>query len=183
MSESSHVTNPTCAGCPYLYVHENNSSIIKQGTKLAPFDRCCTASKRARKFRKNEAKRKIPVWCPNFKSPCALRVYGFISPEARFTHTLFARRDKYGDSPAVHRYGLRFEGTTENTPRVFWKLCRESTVLPTLPVRVDRYEVVEIDDGIKPVCFYLSEKGYRVESYFKTEDARKRSAMKEDNKK
>ena len=177
----TYLRYPTCSDCPNYYLHESNTALIKGGIRLQPFDRCCTALKRAHKFRKSEAKRKIPAWCPKRKIPCELRVYGFVSAEAWFTHSLFANRDKRLYSPLSAHYGLRYEGHTELTPQDFWKGRRKSSLLPALSTTVKLYEVVEIDDGLMPACFYLTENGYRLERFFKTEGARKRPAMREES--
>ena len=177
----TYLRYPSCTDCPNYFLHDGNTVMNKGGIRLHPFDRCCTALKRAHKFRKNEAKRKIPAWCPKRKSPCELRIYGFVSSEAWFAHVLFARKDRRLHSPIPSRYGLRYEGSTELAPQEFWKECCKGSLLPALPTTVKLYEVVEIDDGLMPVCFYRAEGGYRIEPLFKTADARKRAAMREES--
>ena len=89
-------------------------------------------------------------------------------------HALLAQNATY-EKPSTHRYGLLFEGKKEWTPKEFWKLCHEGIGRPKLPIQVSLYDVVEIDDGLKPVCFYLSRSGYKIECCFQSSEARKRS--------
>lgn len=174
-----NMTNPTCQMCDAHYHFEGKVSMELYGVMMQPCESYCVAGKRARRFRASDPKRKPPAWCPRRKSPCEFRIYGFISEQAMLMH-LFLASD-IGDTvnPYEHRYGLRYEGVTELTPKEFWRRLNDGGIKEVLPVPVQLYEIVEVDDGLKPVCFYRALSGYRVVSYFKTSDARKRTAYKE----
>lgn len=160
---------PTCADCACCFTHESGTTIIQNNVSLQPFAKYCTARKSPKLIRKSGMVRKVPSWCPKRKSPCDLRVYGFVNDEARRMQAFFS--DIYGKAsdPREYRYALRFAGSIDLTPREFWRRCNESGEDLKLPTDVKLYEVVEIDDGLRPVCFYRTERGYRIETLFKTE--------------
>lgn len=168
--------NPTCPLCDAYYHFEGKEPMKLHGAMMHPYESYCIAGKRARRFRKSDPKRKPPAWCPKRKSPCEFRIYGFVSENAWLLHLLFARDGGDAADPLAHRYGLRYEGVTELTPKEFWQRRSIIDSEVSLPVSVQLYEVVEIDDGLKPVCFYKSQKGYRIVPYFRAADARKREA-------
>ena len=175
------LTNPLCPLCEAHYHYEGHAPMIMYGTMMNPYECYCIAGKRARQFRSTDPKRKPPLWCPKRKNPCELRIYGFISENERLMHSFLAREDDDTMFPAERRYGLRYEGTIPLTPREFWHRwnCGDGEI--ALPVQVRRYEVVEIDDGLNPVCFYNSQSGYRIDPLFKTSDARTRTAYQEES--
>ena len=173
------LTNPTCPMCDAHYQFKGKVSMELYGATMQPHECYCIAGKRARRFRGSDPKRKPPAWCPRRKSPCELRVYGFVSENAMLMHSFLASDNGDAADPSAYRYGLRYEGVTSLTPKEFWRRRNAGDVKGVLPVSVQQYEIVEIDDGLKPVCFYKSQRGYRVVSYFKSSDARKRTAYNE----
>lgn len=173
------LTNPVCPLCDAHYHYEGHSAMKQYGTMMHPYECYCIAGKRARRFHGSDPKRKPPTWCPRRKSPCELRVYGFISEKEKLMHSFLAREGDDAMNPPERRYGLRYEGVIDLTPKEFWRRWNVSGDEIALPVDVRLYEVVEIDDGLKPVYFYNSQKGYRVDSYFKGTDARTRTAYEE----
>ena len=173
---AEQVAAPACWRCEAnCYYHETVSK-YQNGVMMHTGDRFCLGGKHARKFRSRDPKHKPPTWCPKRKTPCELRVYSFISNEAYIMHILFARIEKLSAEPSDYRYGLRYEGSTELTPQEFWKESHQGIGRPALPVTVGLYDVVEIDDGLEPVCFYLSDTGYRIAPFFRTVEARARTA-------
>ena len=72
--------------------------------------------------------------------------------------------------PSGHAYALTYEGHTEQTPKAFWEQRENDREL--LGVEIYHQNVVEIDDGLAPVCFFKANKGYRVVTTFNTEVAR-----------
>ena len=176
MKELPH---PICPLCDAHYHYEGRSAMKMHGTMMYPYECYCIAGKRARRFGGSDPKRKPPTWCPRRKSPCELRIYGFISENERLLHTLLSRDSGDATSPSERRYGLRYEGVTDLTPREFWHRWNSGDGEVALPVEVKLYEVVEIDDGLNPVCFYNSQTGYCIEPFFKGNDARTRKACEE----
>ncbi len=76
--------------------------------------------------------------------------------------------------PKGRRYALKQESHTDLTPRQFWEQCRYESGAEPLSVEVSLHDVVEIDDGLKPVFFYKTGQGYRMVSYFDAEIGKKR---------
>jgi len=170
---------PTCMDCPHQFLHDGRTALIKKNVSLQPFERYCMAAKRPKQIRKSGLMKKPPSWCPKLKNPCELRVYGFVDDETRRMHTFFS--DLYGKSgrPNESRYMLRFAGTTDMSPREFWRRCNDCGTELGLPTDVQMCEVVEIDDGLRPVCFYYTEHGYQIETLFKPERVQHGSKSKE----
>lgn len=160
---------PTCMDCSSRFTHEGRSAIIQNNVSLQPFAKYCTARKRPKLICKSGVVGKLPSWCPKRKSPCDLRVYGFVNDEARRMQAFFSEIYGKASSPREDRYAMRFKGSIDLTPREFWRRCHESGENLKLPTEVRLYEVVEIDDGLRPVCFYRTERGFRIETLFKTE--------------
>lgn len=68
---------------------------------------------------------------------------------------------------------MRYEGTTDLTASQFQRELRERSVHEILGIVVHTEEVVEIDDGLNPYCFYFSgERFMPYVIYFKGERAR-----------
>ena len=172
------VKMPTCFDCDAAYLHMGRME-ERDGVLMNPHERYCTGGKRPRRFRSSDTTRKPPKWCPRRKSPCEVRVYGFVSDDERDMHYFFARL-RGERSPSENSYGLRCQTTTTLSPKAFWReLLAGKTAKELLALDVALYEIVEIDDGIKPVCFYHTCKGYRVESLFKPKKTRERTAVPE----
>lgn len=177
--QDNKLSYPTCVGCHGDYRHTKAATMHQYGATMHLGDHFCIEGKRARKFHRSDPKSRCPEWCPKRKDPCELRVYGFINEDERAMHSFYC--DHFSDAPESRRYGVRYEGTTPLTPQKFWGQY-SSGVDVSLPHEVALYEVLEIDDGIKPVYFYRSTNGFRIESYFKGEDARSRKAMTTTNR-
>lgn len=170
---------PTCMDCPCRLEFAERTSRILNGTRLQPFEKYCTAARHPKLIRKSNLMKKPPSWCPRLKSPCELRVYGFIDDEARQIHSFFTNLYGNEGDPRESRCAVRFEGTIDLTAREFWRRCNKYGADLELPTDVKLYEVVEIDDGLRPVCFYHAATGYRLATHFKPERVRKCTGNKE----
>ena len=102
-----------------------------------------------------------------------------IDDEARQMHSFFTNLYGNEGDPRESRYAVRFEGTIDLTAREFWRRCNKYGADLELPTDVKLYEVVEIDDGLRPVCFYHAATGYRLATHFEPERVRKRAGNKE----
>ena len=171
------VTLPTCAGC-VGFVSCFKTGMEVRGVKLSPGCRYCVWE-RPRRFSGKAANPRTPDWCPRRKNPCELRIYDFKSTRDRTMHTLFACETGKAASPEPRRYAVAYEGQTELTPRSFWVACNQVPAVELIGQEVRRYAIVEIDDGIRPYCFYKSEMHFVPLPYFKTETARN-NAMEDD---
>lgn len=165
---------PTCHGCSRNYRHRSETPMKDRGVTMYPGGHYCIAGKCAHRFSAKDPVTRVPKWCPKRKSPCELRIYGFINEQARMMHT-FLSDDLKGDKhPSEHHYGLRFETAVDLTPHEFWRRVRKGEEL-SLPTETRLFEIVELDDGLTSACFYLTRTGYRIEPLFRSADARQRS--------
>ena len=171
---TERVVAPACWRCDKEFYYDGPVSRYQRGVLMHPGDRFCLGGKRARKFRARDPKCKPPEWCPKRKSPCELRVYGFLDEESRQMQAFFSRLHGPEHTPSNDRYGVRFAGTTDWTPKQFWAICNEYGADLKLPVIIEPFEIVEIDDGFKSVCFYRNYEGFRLLRYFDTAEMRKR---------
>lgn len=76
-------------------------------------------------------------------------------------------------SPSAFRYAVRYEGHTDLAPYEFFECCNEKSDDEILGAAVQHYDVVEIDDGIKPAFFYKTEHGYELLFSFDAKIAKK----------
>ena len=65
------------------------------------------------------------------------------------------------------------EGHTDLAPYEFFECCNEKSDDEILGAAVQHYDVVEIDDGIKPAFFYKTEHGYELLFSFDAKTAKK----------
>ena len=161
---------PTCAGCPHDLYFGERSAKHQYGVTMHPGERFCTCGKRARKFKRGDPKVKVPEWCPRRKNPCELRIYEFTDSGAWYLYNSLCRALKKEIDPNGFAYSIVYEGHTEVTPKAFWEHCNNDREL--LGVEIHHLNVVEIDDGLKPICFFKAENGYRVLVAFNTAAAR-----------
>ena len=163
---------PICAECRH-YLRFSESLPKKQhGVMMRSGDRFCLGSKKARRFGKNDPKLYVPSWCPKRKTPCELRVYGFKNPGEAAMHSSLSLSLGSAISPEGRRYAVEFERTVNFTPREFWNDCQSKSDTKLLGFPVLQYHVVEVDDGLRPVCFYKVDGGYRIARFFDTARAR-----------
>lgn len=65
------------------------------------------------------------------------------------------------------------EGTSPLSAKEFWRKLEIERDTELLGLPVELYSVVEIDDGLKPVCFYKTIDGYEPAPLFDRERAQK----------
>ena len=71
------------------------------------------------------------------------------------------------------QWSLTYEGHTDLAPYEFFECCNEKSDDEILGAAVQHYDVVEIDDGIKPAFFYKTEHGYELLFSFDAKIAKK----------
>lgn len=76
-------------------------------------------------------------------------------------------------SPSAFRYAVCYEGHIDLAPYEFFECCNEKSDDEILGAAVQHYDVVEIDDGIKPAFFYKTEHGYELLFSFDAKTAKK----------
>ena len=167
------VRKPTCFGCPHE-LHYNDPVPTKQfGVMMHIGERFCIGGKRARRFKGSDPKFYVPSWCPKRKSPCEVRIYTLKSARDRFLHDQLAQDLGHSFSPDGHRYALRAQTRTQMTPKEFWTRCSTEPCEDLLDIPVHCCEVVEIDDGLKPVFFYRTDWSYSLAGVFNAETAKR----------
>ena len=164
---------PTCADCPHNLQYMERLPIKKKGVTMHLGERFCVAGKRARKFKRSDPKTYVPSWCPMLKAPCELRIYGFKNQREWRMHRSMCAYLGEDTSPAAFRYAVRYEGHTDLAPYEFFECCNEKSDDEILGAAVQHYDVVEIDDGIKPAFFYKTEHGYELLFSFDAKIAKK----------
>lgn len=147
--------------------------IKKKGVTMHLGERFCVAGKRARKFKRSDPKTYVPSWCPRLKAPCELRIYGFKNQREWRMHRSMCAYLGEDTSPSAFRYAVRYEGHTDLAPYEFFECCNEKSDDEILGAAVQHYDVVEIDDGIKPAFFYKTEHGYELLFSFDAKTAKK----------
>lgn len=153
---------PVCQDCPHYLDY---TECTQQVPPTQAGERFCTCG-RKRRFGRRDPRRKAPVWCPRRKQPCVLRVYAFRSNADELMDAMLRRDLGSGFSPSAHRYALVQEQHINLTPAEFWKRIQTERTL--LPVTVRERWVIEIDDGLKPVCFIKTDSGYEALLFFDT---------------
>jgi hypothetical protein len=166
------IYKPTCHNRPcYLECKGDLPQKVK-GKTLLPGKRYCAGDKRIKAFRAGDPKVQAPSWCPLRKTPPVLRIYCFKNSFSRMVHEML-RRDGKVSYPNDTDYAMRYEGTIDLTASQFRRELRERSAHEILGAAVHMEEVVEIDDGLEPYCFYFSEKRYMpYVIYFRGERAR-----------
>ena len=164
---------PTCADCPHNLQYMERLPIKKKGVTMHLGERFCVAGKRARKFKRSDPKTYVPSWCPRLKTPCELRIYGFKNQREWRMHRSMRAYLGEDTSPSAFRYAVRYEGHTDLAPYEFFECCNEKSDDEILGAAVQHYDVVEIDDGIKPAFFYKTEHGYELLFSFDAKTAKK----------
>ena len=163
---------PTCSGCSAYLLFGEHLPKNQYGVLLKPGERYCLGKKKAVHFSAKDPKVYPPKWCPKRKTPCEVRVYGFKSVRDWALHNALCRDLGRNISPSASIYCVEEECTTELTPKQFWDGLEEQLYSDLLPVRVYNHWIIEIDDGLKPVCFYKTEAGFEIAPFFDTARAR-----------
>lgn len=164
---------PNCSDCPHNLQYMESLPIKKKGVTMHLGERFCVAGKRARKFKRSDPKTYVPSWCPRLKAPCELRIYGFKNQREWRMHRSMRAYLGEDTSPSAFRYAVRYEGHTDLAPYEFFECCNEKSDDEILGAAVQHYDVVEIDDGIKPAFFYKTEHGYELLFSFDAKTAKK----------
>lgn len=168
----------SCSSCPHLVFFHEEIPRKQNGVIMRPGERYCTGFKKARCFAHSDPRVNVPSWCPKRKSPCELRVYCFKSEQDAFMHNLLSLDLGYAIAPQERRYRLLDDLTTTLTPKEFWNRCNRESDADTIGFDVQRYFVVEVDDGIAPACFYKTGNGYEIIRGFDTAKVQKDEEQK-----
>lgn len=155
-----------CAECPELLLYGEPEPHRRQGTVMRPGCRYCLAGKRARLFKKKDPKIYVPKWCPKRISPPILRIYRLRSGGLPLRPVHVGRKKMMW--PDAAGYALRVQGRAIYTGRDFYIIIhnREKEhwvdapeIAEELNVPVGRNDVIEFDDGIKPMFYWQNAQG------------------------
>ena len=121
---------------------------------------CMEKGKKGKRFLKKDLKRKPPEWCPLRLDPPVCRIYGLkdiLGESMERDNRLSTDPDQVSwYFPMGHRYRFRMEVPLGKTAAQFYSAVKEEmveTVLGGVPVNTG--ELIEIDDGLSPVFFYV----------------------------
>jgi hypothetical protein len=167
------VKKPQCVSCPHRISYCDPVPKQQYGVMMHLGDHFCVGAKKARRFKNSDPKVYVPSWCPIRKSPCELRVYTFKSADDWLLYKCLCRSLGQDIPPEGHRYTVAFELHTTLSPQEFGKRCDGESSQELLHVTVNQYDVVEIDDGIQPVFFFKTDRGYELAPFFNAAAARK----------
>ena len=141
-----------CSQCEHLQTMGN---IICETRYCGGFPK----RKKPKRFSNSDPKFKAPKWCPRRLWPPVCRVYGLADEESQgldiFTRNRFnPKRDQY-ISVFENRYKLRLETTLSMKAREFVEAVKHGNADEfMMKAYLQLGDVIEIDDGMKPYCFY-----------------------------
>ena len=84
--------------------------------------------------------------------------------------------------PYPSRYAVRYEGESAYTAMEFAKQIKKHPLAEILSMQLLPYEILEIDDGIRPYCFLVERLGHVRCIRFKSDIARENKYEEPDNK-
>ena len=74
--------------------------------------------------------------------------------------------------PYPSRYAIKYEGESPYTAMKFAKQTKRHSLAELLSMQLQPYEILEIDDGIRPYCFIVERLGHVRCIRFKSDIAR-----------
>ena len=157
-----------CSDCK-LYAGSETKTI--HGRRMKPNTKYCTGGKKIIIFRSDDPKVNVPKWCPKRRVPPTLRIYNFRSPEIEAGESMLAANG-ISFFPYPSRYAVRYEGESPYTAMDFARQIKKRPLAELLSMQLLPYEILEIDDGIRPYCFLVERLGRARCIRFKSDIAR-----------
>ena len=126
------------------------------------FERYCGGfpeKRKPKRFWKTDPQWKAPKWCPRRKTPAVYRVYHYKNDGSMLLSNALLHFDGKGHGATAfvsdRHYTLVAEGTTQLSARQFLTSSHQQPASTLLDYPDLVYgNVVEIDDGLRPCCFY-----------------------------
>lgn len=148
MRKNPTFSAPSCLTCQYRLVIGDFTSETRYCTGFK--------KKRPRRFRRSDPKIKPPKWCPRRLSPPVCRIYGFVDKNSELMEFML-RNDLGYIHPLPRHYKLRMEVPLGMTAKEFFVETQKEYLENILPpeVQAKAGEIIEIDDGFRPYCFYV----------------------------
>lgn len=166
----SKTSRPTCAECPNFLWFREKAPRKEHGVTLRPGGRYCLGGKRPRLFRPSDPKVYPAKWCPRKIYPYIFRVYSeniFMDICAKGKK----RRVSNGEIKYPTAYTLKFEGTSKWSGSDVLEILRQRREqdrlkgLPDVEEILERRffegDILEFDDGLKPMFYLATWKGIR----------------------
>lgn len=167
MSKTSKLT---CAECPCFLRFLEKEPRRERGITLRPNERYCLGDKRPRRFRPGDPKIYPAKWCPRKIYPYILRGYGENRYMVIYTNGR-RRRVSNGEILYPDAYTVKFEGFTNWSGKDILEILRQRKEqdrfegLPDVEELLERRlfegDILEFDDGLKPMFYLVTWKGIR----------------------
>lgn len=170
---------PNCFRCPSSLYYDKPISIKQHGVVMHFGDHFCMAAKKVKRLRKKDLQ-VVPSWCPKYKSPREVNIFDFKDMDCFYMHKDMCQYVKTAPTPLPHYYALAHSTTTNLSAKEFLLRSSSETDADLLGIDVPLYAVVEIDDGLFPICFYKTPEGYIYNPMFNTAKARENTYRRED---
>ena len=156
-----------CYHCPDCNLYAGSETKTIHGRRMKPNTKYCTGGQKVIIFRSDDPKVTVPKWCPKRRVPPTLRIYHFRSPEIEVGESMLAAK------------GISF---SPYTAMEFAKQIKKHSLAELLSMQLLPYEILEIDDGIRPYCFLVERLGHVRCIRFKSDIARENKYEEPDNK-
>ena len=160
-----------CYHCPDCNLYAGSETKTIHGRRMKPNTKYCTGGQKVIIFRSDDPKVTVPKWCPKRRVPPTLRIYHFRSPEIEVGESMLAAKG-ISFFPYPSRYAVRYEGDSPYTAMEFAKQIKNHSLAELLSMQLLPYEILEIDDGIRPYCFLVERLGHVRCIRFKSDIAR-----------
>lgn len=143
-----------CRDCPDCFTYGESVPKRVPGAFLKFGGRYCRGGKKTREFKCRDPKVYPPSWCPKLKNPAEYRIYAYKNTDASYIHHMM-RLHGLSDKPCGPEFAVRTEGYTTLSARDFWKEVEFKFASEVLGVPVHCDEVIESDDGLRPIFFHV----------------------------
>lgn len=150
------ITRFRCAECPFRFTYREAVPKKVPGAFLKSGGVYCKGGKKVRGFKKKDPKVYPPSWCPRQKSPVEYSIYTYKDSNAWLLYHLL-QADGAAYSPCGFEFALRTEGQIDFSAGAFQDEIERRSPSDVLGVPECCGEVIEIDDGLKPYFFHVTE--------------------------
>lgn len=182
----SSMTRPTCRECDRYVAYQEKEPKKQRGVTMCRGERYCIAFSRARRFRSGDPKKYVPKWCPRRIFPYILRVY----EETQGPGLPLQNKKLIGSRISYpHRYRLKHEGACRMTGSQIKGILRirkqeqrfvgASDLQELLEAPVFVSNILELDDGLKPMFYLVTQSGIR-QVVFDKEQAQPMAASRDE---
>ncbi len=161
-----------CADCADHFTCLDKTPQRVSGATLKYGCQYCLGGKKTRVFRPRDPKVYPPAWCPKRKDPAEYRIYSYMNAAVRYCRRLFKEAGS-PFTPSGYEYALRAEGSTGMAPTAFQKALKGQSPSELLGSPVYMDDVIEIDDGLRPYFFFVTDKKVEVLCRFDKDSALK----------